>query len=78
MEDRCNRCGNLERMIEDIFKATGYMDVYQGNTALMCAAMAQGIAKDKKVLDLYRAAGQETIKELAVKLIPGATNGPFI
>jgi len=78
MEDKCNRCGNLERLIEEIFKSTGYMDVYGGNIPLMCISITQGIARDQRALRLYREAGERAIDALDIQLVPGATNGPFI
>jgi hypothetical protein len=78
MEDNCNRCGNLERLIEEIFKSTGYMDVYGGNIPMMCMSIVQGIERDQRALKLYSEAGQAAIDALDVQLVPGATNGPFI
>jgi hypothetical protein len=78
MEDKCNRCGQLELLITQIFKATGYMDLYDGDMDMMSMVITQGIHKDHEALKLYREAGREAIKALDIQLIPGVTNGPFI
>jgi hypothetical protein len=77
MEDKCNRCAQLELLIEQVFKSTGYMDVYEGNVAMMCMSITQGIARDQRALEMYREAGQAAVEALDVQLAPGAANGPF-
>lgn len=76
--EKCDKCGSLELMIHEIFKETGYMDLYDGNIPMMVMVIKQGIRKDHASLKLYREAGEQAIKALDVQLIPGATNGPFI
>ncbi len=64
-------------MIQAIFKATGYMDLYDGDMDMMSMVIIQGIHKDHSALDKYREAGIEAIKALDVQLIPGSTTGVF-
>lgn len=73
----CNGCERLRRMITAIFKATGYMDLYDGDMDMMSMVIIQGIRKDHDALKLYREAGQTAIEALDVQLIPSACNGLF-
>lgn len=73
----CNECARYQRMITAIFKATKYMDLYDGDMDMMSMVIIQGIQKDHRALNLYREAGEAAIKALDVQLIPGSTQGHF-
>jgi len=75
--NKCEDCERFKRMIRQIFKATGYMDLYNDDMDMMSMVTIQGIHKDKDALTLYREAGEEAIKALDIQLIPGACQGTF-
>jgi len=75
---KCENCNDLKEIIRAIFRETGYMDLYDDDMSLMGMVIRQGIRKDHQALKLYREAGEEAIKALDIKIIPGATNGPFV
>lgn len=74
---KCENCNDLKEIIRSIFKATGYMDLYDNDMAMMGMVIRQGIRKDQKALKLYREAGENAVKALDIVLIPGSTQGFF-
>lgn len=62
---KCDKCDDMRYIIQDIFNATGYMDIYKGDVNMMVMVIKQGIQKDRQALSLYREAGEAAVEALS-------------